>query len=57
MRLKVLLSPAKKLDESANFPAVNYVQPELWAQTEKLAKVLKKWSVKKISALMDLSLD
>ena len=57
MSLKVLLSPAKKLDESVNFPVVNYAQPELWSQTEKLAKVLKKLSVKKISTLMDLSLD
>lgn len=57
MALKILLSPAKKLNFDIEVPSLDYKQPSLWASTEKLSRHLKKLSVKKISELMSLSKD
>ena len=56
MSLKVILSPAKKL--KTNLPAVEEIRPpQHWEATEKIARALKKYSTKKIAALMSLSND
>lgn len=57
MSLKILLSPAKKLNFEQELEGFDYAEPILWKSTEKLSKELKKLSVKKIANLMDLSLD
>lgn len=57
MSLTILLSPAKKLNFEAPVPELTYREPGFWKKTTRLAKVLKKYSVKKIGELMKLSLD
>lgn len=57
MSIKILLSPAKKLNWECNYPPLKYAQPALWNKTIRLAKALKKMSSKKIGALMNLSFD
>ncbi len=57
MSLKIILSPAKKLNFEAETPELNYSEPALWTKTVSLSKTLKKLSVKKIRELMSLSPD
>jgi cytoplasmic iron level regulating protein YaaA (DUF328/UPF0246 family) len=57
MSLIALLSPAKKLNFECSIPDIEYRDPAFWKNTTRLAKALKKLSVKKISSLMSLSFE
>ncbi|MFT6746582.1 MAG: cytoplasmic iron level regulating protein YaaA (DUF328/UPF0246 family) [Glaciecola sp.] len=57
MSLTVLLSPAKKLNFDCVVPELEYQEPLFWKKTTRLAKTLKKLSVKNIGNLMSLSLE
>lgn len=53
--MKVLLSPAKKLEEYADFPNYDYTIPLFAQQTEELVAVLQEWEVKDFATIMKLS--
>ena len=55
--MKILLSPAKSIQQNPEFPAVNYSQAVFLDESEKLVKKLKKYSAKKLSALFHVSTD
>ncbi|MEZ6044637.1 MAG: peroxide stress protein YaaA [Planctomycetaceae bacterium] len=52
-----LISPAKRLEEAPQQLKLELTQPALLSQTEQLIQKLKKCSVKKLQALMDISSD
>ncbi len=53
--MKIILSPAKKLNEEKIEYSYNYAQPNFLEQSERLMKILKKQSKSEISSLMKLS--
>lgn len=53
--MKVVLSPAKKLDYETPLPDVNWSRPEFIDQADYLAAKLKKTSSSKLSGMMHLS--
>ncbi|WP_298264507.1 peroxide stress protein YaaA [uncultured Lutibacter sp.] len=53
--MKIVISPAKSLDFESNIPTSNYTQGIFLSDAEKLNKVLKKKSPKKLSELMNIS--
>lgn len=53
--MKILLSPAKNIDESKSFDTTNYTLPVFEKEAEVLVKKLQKMSVKKIVQLMHIS--
>lgn len=53
--MKVLLSPAKKLDYETPLPDLNWTQPVFIEQADYLAAKLKKTSASKLSKMMHLS--
>ena len=55
--MKIILSPAKSLNESANYAHVNPTAISFPGETERLAKKLEKLSAKQIKKLMHLSDD
>ena len=55
--MKILLSPAKSIQQNPEFPAVNFSTADFLGESEKLVKKLKKYSAKKLSALFHVSAD
>ena len=53
--MKILLSPAKSLNEDVKVEGVDFTQPLFLTESERLAKKLKKESAKKLSKLMNIS--
>lgn len=53
--MKIVISPAKSLDLDSAIPTNNFSQPQFLEESEKLSKVLKKKSPKKIGELMSIS--
>jgi len=53
--MKIVISPAKSLDFESSLPTSNYTQGIFLSDAEKLNKVLKKKSPKKLSELMNIS--
>jgi len=53
--MKIIISPAKSLDLDTEIPTSIYSQPVFLEQSERLSKVLKKKSPKKIGSLMSIS--
>lgn len=53
--MKILLSPAKSLDEKSNFPDLPFTSPLFLKQTEQLISVLKRWTVVDFAKTMSLS--
>lgn len=55
MAYKIVISPAKSLDEKSTFPFVALTQPQFEDEILTLSQVLKKQSAKQLSDLMDIS--
>lgn len=55
--MKILISPAKSINESCDFPAVSFTTPQFAKEATSLAKKLKKMKVKQIMDLMHVSKD
>lgn len=53
--MKILISPAKSINESASFPSLIYTEPQFAKETKKLVSILKKWSVADFQKIMKLS--
>jgi len=53
--MKIVISPAKSLDLDSVIPTNSFSQPQFLEESEKLSKVLKKKSPKKIGELMSIS--
>jgi len=53
--MKILLSPAKSLDEQSAYPDLSYTIPQFLKKTNQLARILKSWDVKDFSQIMKLS--
>ncbi|MBN9293816.1 MAG: peroxide stress protein YaaA [Flavobacteriia bacterium] len=53
--MKILLSPAKSLDEQSVYPDLSYTTPQFLKKTNQLARILKSWNVKDFSRIMKLS--
>lgn len=53
--MKILLSPAKMLNESSKFPDMEYSIPTFIKQAEVLAKGMKKWQITDFEKKMHLS--
>ncbi|HRO76495.1 MAG TPA: peroxide stress protein YaaA [Crocinitomicaceae bacterium] len=53
--MKILLSPAKSLDEKTAFPDLNYTNPQFLDKTETLVTALQKWETKDFAKTMKLS--
>ncbi len=53
--MKIVISPAKSLDYESKVPTAKHTQAVFLEQSEKLAGVLKKKSVKQLSKLMNIS--
>ncbi|MES2589229.1 MAG: peroxide stress protein YaaA [Bacteroidota bacterium] len=53
--MKILLSPAKSIQFSSDFPQVNFSSCEFLDESEKLVKKLQKYKVKKLSDLFHVS--
>ncbi|MCH2235686.1 MAG: peroxide stress protein YaaA [Crocinitomicaceae bacterium] len=55
--MKIILSPAKSLNEDLELENAEYTQPIFLEESERLAKKLKKVSAKKLGTLMNISND
>lgn len=55
MAYKIVISPAKSLDEKSTFPPVALTQPQFEDEILTLSQVLKKQSAKQLSGLMSIS--
>jgi len=55
--MKILISPAKSINESCQFPAFNYSQPTFSKEAKALVGKLKKMKAKDIMELMHVSKD
>jgi len=53
--MKILLSPAKMLDETTPFPNIEYTNPMFKKQTDELVKSVKKWKPSDFSKYMGIS--
>ena len=53
--MKIVISPAKSLDLDSVIPTNSFSQPQFLEESEKLSKVLKKKTPKKIGELMSIS--
>lgn len=55
--MKILLSPAKKIDETTDFPNIHYENPLFSKQTEELVKTMKTWKISDFKTNMKISDD
>lgn len=55
--MKILISPAKSLQEDCTFPALSYTQPQFAKEAKSLAVKLKKLKAKDLMELMHVSKD
>lgn len=55
MCFKIVISPAKSLDEKSEYPAFTFTQPRFEDQILELHQVLKKQSAHQLSSLMSIS--
>jgi len=53
--MKILISPAKSLNESQSFPDVSLTEPSFIDKAQRIHKVLKKHSPEQLATLMDIS--
>jgi cytoplasmic iron level regulating protein YaaA (DUF328/UPF0246 family) len=53
--MKLLLSPAKSLNEMSDFPNVPYTEPDFLAHSKKIHRVIKKLKPTQLADLMDIS--
>jgi uncharacterized protein len=55
--MKILLSPAKSIQFTNDFPKINFSQAEFLSESEKLIKILKKYKVNQLMELFHVSKD
>ncbi|OYU85673.1 MAG: hypothetical protein CFE24_00245 [Flavobacterium sp. BFFFF2] len=53
--MKLLLSPAKSLNETSDFPTLLYSEPDFLADSKKIHRVIKKLKPAQLADLMDIS--
>jgi uncharacterized protein len=55
--MKILISPAKSIQHTNDFPKINFSRAEFLSESEKLIKKLKKYNVKQLMDLFHVSQD
>lgn len=55
MGYKIVISPAKSLDEKSEYPSFHFSQPKYEKQILELSEVLKKKSARQLSGIMEIS--